>query len=138
MRKMEDEIVKKLLEEHPIHEMVKFSDLDLQTKLEENTFKIEKNREIYNKELAILEELEDKNEILVGQRYKFYRFEDDREWTKPEIEKYCLPADKKILQMKRILANQKTRVRFFENCYKGFEKQQWSMKSFIDTIRSGY
>ena len=135
---MENEIVEKLLIEHPIHEMVRFSDLDIQQKLEENSFNIVKYRELYYKELAVIEDLEIKYEKLVGMRYKFYRFEDDREWTKPEIEKYCLPSDKKIIQMKNIIAKQKVRVRFFETCYKGFEQQGWRMKSFIDTLRSGY
>ena len=73
---MENEIVEKLLKEHPIHEMVRFTDLDLQQKLEENTFNIVKYRELYYKELAIFEKLEMKYDKLIGIRYKFYRFED--------------------------------------------------------------
>ena len=135
---MEEDIVKKLLEEHPIHELVRFSDLDLQTKIEENPFNIVKYKELYFKELAIFEELEMKYDKLVGMRYKFYRFEDDKEWSKPEIEKYCIPSDEKIIQMKKILAKQKARVRFFELCYKGFEQMGWRLKSFIDVLRGGY
>ena len=135
---MTDEIVKKLLKEHPIHELVKFSDLDIQENLENNSFNIVKYKELYYKELAAMELLEDKYEKLVGIRYKFYRFEDDKEWTKVEIEKYCLPADKKIIQMKGIMAKQKAKVRFFDMCYKGLEQQGWRMKTFVDTLRGGF
>lgn len=133
-----EKIVKELLEEHPILDMMKYSELDIQAKLEKNPYLIVKYKELYFKELSIYESLEDKYDKLLGMRYKHYRFEDDHEWQKKEIEQYCLPSDKKILQMKSIMSRQKARVRFFEMAYRGFEKQQWSMKSFIDTLRSGY
>ena len=107
----EEKIVEELLKEHPIHEMVKFSELDITQKLEDNSFHIVKYKELYYKELAVLEGLEAKQEKLHGMRYKYYRFEDNEAWTKPEIEKYCLPSDPKIIQMKGIIAKQKARVR---------------------------
>lgn len=133
----EEKIVEELLQEHPIHDMVRFSDLDITQKLEENSFHIVKYKELYYKELAVMEKLEMKYEKLVGMRYKHYRFEDNESWTKPEIEKYCIPSDPKVIQMKGIIAKQKARVRFFEICYKGFEQAGWRMKSFIDVMRSG-
>ncbi len=133
----EEKIVKDLLEEHPIYELVRFSDLNLTERLEENPFMIVKYKELYYKELAVMEELEVKYEKLVGIRYKFYRFEDDESWTKPEIEKYCIPSDIKIIQMKGIMAKQKARVRFFEIAWKAFDQMGWRMKSFIDTMRIG-
>ena len=134
----DESIVKKLLEEFPILDMMKFSELDIQDKLEKNPYWIVKYKDMYHKELSILEDLEMKLEKLNGLRYKWYRFEDDREWAKKEIELYCLPADKKIIQMKKIISKQKNRVRFFEMAFRGFEKQQWAMKSFIDTLKAGY
>lgn len=134
----EEELLKQLHIEHPIDEMVKFSDLDIADKLTENPYMIVKYRELYYKELAELDKLEMLMDKLTGERYKHYRFEDDKEWTKPEIEKYCIPSDEKIIRMKKIINRQKIRVRFFEMCYRGFEKMQWSMKSFIDTLKGGY
>ena len=133
----EEKIVKDLLEKHPIHELVRFSDLNLTEKLEENPFMIVKYKELYYKELAVMESLEVKYEKLVGIRYKFYRFEDDESWTKPEIEKYCIPSDTKVIKMKGIMAKQKARVRFFEIAWKAFEQSGWRMKSFIDAMRIG-
>jgi hypothetical protein len=54
----EEKIVKDLLEEHPIYELVRFSDLNLTERLEENPFMIVKYKELYYKELAVMEELE--------------------------------------------------------------------------------
>jgi DNA helicase TIP49 (TBP-interacting protein) len=133
-----EKIVEELLEEHPIMEMVKFSEIDIQEKLSDNPYLIVKYRELYYGELAKLEVLQDKFDKLAGIRYDHYRFENDRELTKPEIERYYLPKDKQVVQMKSILRRQEIRVRFFENCFKGLEKMQWSMKSFIDVLKSGY
>ena len=134
----EEELLKELHDEHPIDEMVKFSDMDIADKLTENPYMIVKYRELYYRELAELDKLEMLMDKLMGERYKHYRFDDDKEWTKVEIEKYCIPSDSKILKMKKIINRQKIRVRFFEMCYRGFEKMQWSMKSFIDTLKGGY
>lgn len=133
----EEEIFNKLKEEHPIDDLIKFDETDIQEKLQDNTFQIIKYQELYYKELDIYEELERKMEALTGMRYKYYRFNQDEEWSKPEIEKYCLTADKKIIQMKKILKKQKVRVRFFELCYKAFEQQGWRMKTYTDRDRHG-
>jgi hypothetical protein len=134
----EDSIVSKLLIEHPIHEMVKYSEIDLQDKLKDNPVLIIRYKELYYKELSILDKLNDLMDKLIGERYKFYRFEDDKGYTKTEIEKYCIPSDEQIIKMKKIIHKQNTKVRFFETAYKAFEKQQWAMKMFIDVLRGGF
>ena len=136
--KEEKEIVKKLLEEHPISEMVKFSEIDLYEKIEKNPYWIVKYREHYYNEVAKLEELEDIKEKILGKRYDYYRFEIDKNLSKPEIEKYYLPKDEKVLQIKKIIRRQKVRVRFFEMAYKVFEKMQWSMKNYIDVLKGNF
>ena len=134
---LKEKIVQELLEDHNITEMVKFNELNVQEKLEEVTFKIVKYRELYYAEKMKLDELEDKFERLCGKRYDHYRFNFDKELTKVEIEKYYLPKDEIVVQMKRIVRRQEVKTRFFEVCYKGFEKMQWSMKTFSENIRSG-
>ena len=96
-KSIEEQIIDELKKDHPIEEMIKFSEINLMEKLQENSFMIVKYREHYYLELSKLEELEDKYDKLVGLRYQFYRFEDDKEYTKVEIEKYCIPSDPKIL-----------------------------------------
>jgi len=133
-----EKILEQLLIDNPIDEMVKFSEIDIQEKLKENSYMIIKYTELHHKELFIMDELQIKYDKLVGIRYKWYRFDDDKEWTKVEIEKYCLPADTKIIQMKKIMDRQNVRIRFFEMAYKAFEKLQWSMKIFSENLRGGY
>jgi hypothetical protein len=133
-----EELFKKLNEDHPIEEMVKFNELNFQEKLKVNASQIMTYKDFYHKELSRFEYLTDLMDKLIGIRYKFYRFEDTNEWTKPEIEKFCIPGDRRILRMKKILHRQEIRVRFFETCWRGFEKQNWSMKVFMDTLKQGY
>ena len=134
-QKTEEQIIDELKKEHPIDEMIRFSEINLMEKLEENSFMIVKYREHYYLELSKLEKLEDNYDKLLGIRYQYYKFDDDKEWTKVEIEKYCLPTDIKILQLKKIMARQKIRVRFFEIAYKGFEQAGWRMKTYSDNLR---
>lgn len=130
-----EKIFKALYDEHPIDEMVKFSELDLQEKLQNNTYWAVTYRDYYHKELAILDELNDKMNKLKGIRYKHYRFESDHVWTKSEIEDFCFPSDIKIIQMQNIIRKQEIRVRFFEMAWRAFEKVQWNMKQFQETLK---
>lgn len=136
-KSIEEQIIDDLKKDHPIDDMLKFSEINLMEKLQENEFMSVKYRELYYLELSKLENLEDMYDKLLGIRYTFYKFDDDKEWTKVEIEKYCLPSDVQVLQLKKIIARQKVRTRFFEMCYKGFEKLQWSMKTYSDNLRRG-
>ena len=86
----EEKIVESLLEEYPIHELVKFSELDITQKLEENSFMVVKYKELYYKELSVLEDLESKYDKLVGMRYPLYELLNDgamKSTTKAEISK---------------------------------------------------
>lgn len=136
---MEDlkKIIEELKKEYPIDELVKFSEIDIHEKLQNNQFLVIKYKELYYIELNKLEELERKYEALAGIRYKYYRFEDEKEYQKAEIENYCLPSDKKIIEMKKIIARQKIKVRFFEMCWRSLEKQQWNMKVWNDREKQG-
>lgn len=133
--KEEDKIINKLKEEYPIEDLVSFNETDIHEKLKSNAFDILKYKDLYNKELAILEDLKIKYEKLLGKKYEHYRFNDEKGWTKPEIENYALHADSKIIHMKRIIWKQQICVRFFETCWKGLEKMQWNMKTFQDVMK---
>ncbi len=132
-----NEIIEELKEEHNIEELVSFTDIDLQEKLKDNTFQVMKFKDLWIKEKITYEKLEDTMNKLKASRYHFYRFEQDEDLSKPEIEKYYIPGDTKIIQMNGILRKQKVRVDFFEMCWKGLEKMQWNMKCFSDNERRG-
>jgi len=136
--KEEDDILGPLLVEHPIHDLIKFDDVNLQKKIQENMTMVVRYRDLYHQELAKLDKLKDLLDKLIGKRYEFYRFDDTKTWTKVEIERYALPADEKVVKMKKIVRKQEVRVRFFEMCWKAFDKQQWSMRMFIDTLKGEF
>jgi len=129
--------LEELKEEHQIEELVKFDETDIQEKLQDNAFRIIQYKEFYYKELDIYENLERKMEALMGMRYKFYKLDVVEEWTKKEIEDYCLPADQKIVSMKKIMKRQKRKVIFFEMAWKALEKQGWNMKVYNDRDKHG-
>ena len=130
-----EEILAELVKEHPIEEMVQFTDINIQEKIKSNTLKVVKYNDLYQKELTTLDILADKLESLIGKRYDFYRFEFEKDLTKIEIERYYLPNDGYIKKMKQIIRRQNIKVRFFKMCYQAFDKQQWNMKLFWETIK---
>ena len=79
--------------EHDIENEAQFSDLDIQEKLRKNEFMKIKYYDLWQAELRKYEILERKMDALKGMRYKYYRFEDDHEWQKKEIEDSCLPSE---------------------------------------------
>ena len=131
------QIFDQLKEEHDIENKATFSELDIAEKLQTNEMMIIKYKELYYNELNKLEILERKMEALKGIRYKHYKFNDEHEWQKKEIEEFCLPSDDKIIKMKKIIAKQLVKVRFFEMCWKAFDKLGWSMKNFTDREKMG-
>lgn len=138
MEKEKQEILDKLMEDHPILDLVQFNDLNVQEKIQENTFMVVKYKDLWQREKAALDELYDKYDLLIGRRYDYYKFEIDKELTKVEIEKYYLPKDNKIRRMKNIIRRQEIIVGFYEICFKAFEKQQWNLKVFYDSLKGGF
>lgn len=133
-----NKIYEQLEEDYPIEDVVSYNEFNVQDKLQKHAYILIEYNRLYNVENAKLEDLYDKLEVLTCKQYDHYRFEHDRELTKVEIEKYYLPQDKKIRQLKRLIEKQKVRVEFFETALKGVEKMGWNMKTFCDNMKRGY
>jgi len=131
------QIFDQLKEEHKIEELATFSDLDIGEKLQKNEMMVIKYKEMYYNELNKYEILERKMDALKGIRYKYYKFDDENEFNKKEIEDYCLPSDPQIIQIKKIMLKQQIKVRFFDMCWKAFNSMGWSMKTFSDREKHG-
>ena len=131
------QIFDQLKEEYNIEEQATFSDIDIAEKLQKNEMMVIKYKEKYYEELQNYEILERKMDALKGILYKHYRFNDEHEWQKKEIEEYCIPSDTKYIQMKRIMAKQQIRVRFYDMCWRAFNSMSWSMKTFSDREKMG-
>ncbi len=133
-----EEILKELYEQYPIDELVKFSELNIADRLQDNSYWVVKFRDELAKALADYDQLEEMLGTLTGQRYNHYRFELDKELDKSEIKNYYLPKDEKLIQLKKIMARQKVKVEFFKFCVAGMEKQQWNMKNFLEALKGNY
>jgi hypothetical protein len=132
-----DKILNKLREDYPIEEEIKFCEFDLQDKLKDNSFKVIRYRDIYDKERAKLEYIEELMDKLIGERYDYYRFDYDKALDKTEIKNYYIPKDEKVLRMKKIIRKQKIKVDFFDMCIKALQTQGWNMKHFWETVKGG-
>ena len=137
-KKERDKIIDDLKADYPIHEEVKFSDIDINEKLKINPFMVVKYQELFIKSEAEYNILMDLYDKWVSERQKHYKFEAQEEWgTKTEIEKYALPADKRVIKMKKILRKQELRMNFFKICAKAHNDAGWRMKEWISNNRFG-
>ena len=127
-----DQILEELKEQYPILEQTKFNEFNISDKLQENTQLYTKYKELYDQEKFVYNQLEEKMEVLKGQRYDYYRFDYDRNLQKTEIEQYYLPKDPKILKMKKLLEKQKIKVDFFSLCLQGVNNLYWRIKAYLD------
>ena len=127
-----DNIVNKLREEYPIETQVLFNEFTISDKLQDNMKLKIKYQEHYDHENYIYHKLKEKLDILICNRYDYYRFESDRNLTKTEIENYYIPADKKIRKVKDIVEKQYIKVKFFELCVKAINELYWRIKAYID------
>lgn len=129
------QLLQKLKEEWNIEEEIQFNEFNIQEKLQKNVFVYSQYMEQYTKEKSALDKLIEMRDALIAKRYDYYRFEDDRQLQKPEIEKYYLPKDKQILKLNRIIRIQQYKVDFFNICCKALDKMGWNMKNFIEANR---
>jgi hypothetical protein len=130
-KEQREEIINELKEQYPILDQCTFNEFNINDKLIENTKLYVQYKELYEHELFIYKQLEDKKDQLVGQRYDFYRFESDRNLGKTEIEQYYLPRDPKVKKMNQVLEKQKVKVDFFKLAMDSIEKLYWRMKEFL-------
>ena len=131
-----EEQIENLKKEWPIEEDISFNEFNIAEKLQNNAFLFTKYQDQLNREKAIMEKLLEIKEKIIGDVYNYYRFEDDRQLQKPEIEKYYLPRDKKILKINAIIRKQQVNVDYFTLCCKALDKVGWNMKNFLEAHRS--
>ena len=136
-RNEREEVIAELLKEHPITDMTKFSEIDIQDKLQENAFLIVKYSELLYKEKDHYSRILALKDKIVAERYDYYRFNFAKELRPAEIEKYYLLKDSKVIQMNKILRRQQWRMEFFEIAVKAFNGMGWNMKSYLQSLREG-
>jgi hypothetical protein len=118
-----DKIIDYLSRKYPIYDLIKFDEFSLSQKLKENPYLVMKYQDLYLKEKQKLDILQEKYEEVCGTKYHFYRFENDEELTKTEIEKYYLPNDSDVKKHKKLLQIQRIKVEFFKLCATSLDRQ---------------
>ena len=126
----QNDILKSLYEEYKIDDLLKYNEYNLSNKIADNPFISEQFRLLYLKERQNYNRVEMLYEELVGKKYDHYKYENEKTLTKTEIEKYYIPKDEKIKNLKNLLYKQELRMDFFESVWKALDKQAWLMKLF--------
>jgi len=126
----QNDILRSLYEEYKVQDLLKYNEYNLSNKISDNPFISEQFRLLYLKEAQNYKRVEMLYDELVGKKYDHYKYENEKTLTKTEIEKYYLPKDEKIKEMKNLLYKQELRMDFFESVWKALDKQAWLMKLF--------
>lgn len=126
-----EQIKEKLLEEYPIAEEVSFNDFNIEEKLQQQLQLELKYHDLYENAKYVYGKIDD---ILIDKQcelYDYFRFEYERNLSKPEIELYYLPKHPDIKMIKERMQLQEIKVKFFEICYKSVKQLQWNIQTYL-------
>lgn len=133
---LKQEIIENLRSEYKIEDEVSFNEFNINDKLKNHAFVFLKYQSQLDKVKYELEKLNELRDKIVGERYHYYRFNNDESLTKIEIEKYYLSKDEKVLKINKLIRLHQIKVDFFTICCKALDKMGWNMKNFIEAHRS--
>ncbi len=133
----EDKLFGKLEEQYNVYDLLTFNEFNLKDRLERNAFHAKDFKLKFLQEMAKVEQIRDRLDKVTGEKYIALK-EGAVSLTKTEIEKYYLPKDEEILQLKGLLRKQEIRAKYFEAVSKAFETCGWNMKSYIENSKGGY
>mgnify|MGYP000011033205 CR=1 FL=1 len=134
----ENKILAELQKEYDVFNLLTYNEYDVNEKLQYNPFHTEQFRLLSRDEKSKLLELNNQLEAKRSEIYRYYKEESGLSLNKSEIEKYYLPGNEEIQDLKRKIAEQETRVEFFDALYEAFKNQGWQMKQFLQNLREGY
>lgn len=133
----EDTIFKKLEADYNVYDLLTFNEFNIQERLERLSFHMKDFRLKFLQETAKLNQVEDRLNKVVGDKYIALK-EGAVTLTKTEIEKYYLPKDPEIMQLRGLVRKQELRANYFEAVWQAMDKLQWNMKLYCDNGKGGY
>jgi hypothetical protein len=126
-----EQIREKLEKEYPIADEVSFNDFNIEQKLQ-NQLQLElKYYDLLQNAKYVYNKIDN---ILIDKQcelYDTFRFEHERNLSKPEIELYYMPKHPDIKLIKERMALQEVKVHFFEICYRSAKQLQWNIQTFL-------
>ena len=132
-----DDVINELSETWKVTDLLNFNEINIQEKLMENSSQIWHFTELYHREKNDYDKILEMKDKLIAERYNHYKTKGDQLLKQGEIEKYYLPKDPVIMKITRIAREQKWRVDFYDGLRRSLEKMQWTMKTYLDSVRSG-
>ncbi|MFW6007927.1 MAG: hypothetical protein ACOCP8_01570 [archaeon] len=133
----ENKIISDLEKEYNIDELLYYDEYTIGEKLQENAYLVENFRLMAINEKHKLQKIEKKLSEKTGEIYDYYKYQDPRDLTKQEIERYYLPSNKELIKLKKMYEIQEHRVNYFEALCEAFKTQGFNMKHFLDNLKIG-
>ena len=101
-----DQVIEELMSEHPVNDLISFTEYNLQEKLQNNALLVVKYTELYLKEKSILDKIAILRDKITCKKYDYYRFNFEKELQDRIIEKYYLPADPEVIKISKLYLKQ--------------------------------
>jgi hypothetical protein len=93
----ENYIIKELLLTYDIKELLDYNEFNITEKIQNLPFYTEQFRLLSITEESKLRKIENRLDIMKGEKYHYYKTQYDVSLKKTEIEKYYLPKDKDVI-----------------------------------------
>ena len=131
----EDAIIKSIMIDHPdLYDMLEFTEYTIKEKLEMNAYWYQNFRLLTIQQKRKLLQITMLKDEYIGNLYHQLRFENDIKLGKIETEKYYIPKDEKAMEFQRLVMKQTIRVETYEAITKAFERQGFTMNTFVKNM----
>jgi len=132
-----DTVFSKLEDQYNVYDLLTFNEFNIQERLERLSFHMKDFRLKFLQEQSKLASVEDRLDKLVGDKYVALK-NGEVTLTKTEIEKYYLPKDQEVMNLRGLVRKQELRTKYFEAVWQAMDKLQWNMKLYCDNGKGGY
>lgn len=133
-----DPVLFNLLTEYDITSLLGWDELNVRDRIEKNPWIQKHCRMKALQEEAKLGKVQDMFDKHVGELYHSLKYESGLELTKTEIERYYIPKDVRVCELKEILRTQELVVGYWRELVKTLEHQHWALRNWVDSGKGGY
>jgi len=132
-----DTIFKKLEDEYNVYDLLTFNEFNINERLERLAFHMKDFRLKFLQEQGKLSAVQDRLDKLIGDKYVALK-SGEVTLSKTEIERYYLPKDADIMNLKALVRKQEMRTEYFQAVWAAMDKLQWNMKLYCDNSKGGF
>jgi hypothetical protein len=123
--------------DYNVYDLLTFNEFNIQDRLERLSFHMKDFRLKFLQEQGKLNSVEDRLAQVVGDKYIALK-NGEVTLSKTEIEKYYLPKDTEVMNLRALVRKQEMRTKYFEAVWQAMDKLQWNMKLYCDNGKGGY